>query len=510
MPVLWRTVMDFSDEAVRSGFVEALRSLRSWRILGFSLSQAAFSSLVAVCLGFPAAYLSASFDFPGKRLLGSIFSLPFIVPSILLVLGLAGFFGNSGSLNSALAALGLPRVNFIYGIQGVILAHVFFNFPVAARLISASLRQADPSLKEAASLLGAGKARLFFTISLPEALPGILSGFFLIFLYCFQSFTIILLLGGGPRFSTLEVEIYQAMRLTFQPGAAACYALLELVASLAITVLYSWAARGRSRRPVRLPKRELPRLRGGSAAASVAYLILIALILVGPLASIVIQAASPMRIGVGQRMSFAFYRFARIFSTEGKSVLSAIAITLGVGSCSALAALAFGLVSANAARRSGKGALFLFCAVLPLAVSPIVLSRSFSTFSFVMPPIVGLILFHAILAIPLSAQFIYAGIAKLPSSLEEAAQCLGASPLRSLFTIKLPLIKRSLLAAFFFSFCVSAGDLSGLLSLRLPGIEPITLRIYRLAGAYRFGDACALGALLLLITGIAFAFQEEP
>lgn len=501
--------MDFSSAAVRGGFVEAFFSPRTWRILGFSLAQASLSSVIAVCLGFPAAYLSASFDFPGKKILSAVFSLPFIVPSILLALGLAGFFGNSGSANSILSALGLPRLNFIYGMRGVLLAHAFFNFPVAARLVHASLRQADPSLREAASLLGAGKARLFATISLPEALPGLLSAFFLIFLYCFQSFSIILLLGGGPRFSTLEVEIYQAMRLTFQPGAAACYALLEIASSLAITALYARASRGRARRPARAPKRELPRLSGGGAWASVAYLAIVALVVAGPLLSIIVQAASPESTGGARHAAYAFSRFARILGAEGSGALASIAITLVVGACAALAATAFGLLSANAARRSDKGSFFLFCAVLPLAVSPIVLSRSLSAFGSFLPPLAGLVMFHAILALPLSTQFIYAGLSKLPCSLEEAAQCLGASPLRALVTIKLPLIKRSLVSAFLFSFCVSAGDLSGLLSLRLPGIEPVTLRIYRLAGAYRFGDACALGVILLAATGIAFAFQEE-
>jgi thiamine transport system permease protein len=509
VPVLLRTFLDFSDASVRSGFLEAFASSRSWRILGFSLSQALLSAVIAVCLGFPAAYISASFDFPGKKILSSLFSLPFIVPSILLVLGLAGFFGNAGSVNALLADLGLPRVNFIYGIQGVILAHAFFNFPIAARLISASLRQADPNLKDAAVLLGAGRSRLFFTISLPESLPGLLSAFFLIFLYCFQSFTIILLLGGGPAFSTLEVEIYQAMRLTFRPGAAACYALLEILASLALTCLYAFAVRGQARRTMRSALRGLPRLRGPSAILSGAYLFLISLILGGPLVSILAQAMSVQKKRAGQAAVNAFSRFWRMLTVDSQSVLSAVSITLSVGLCAALAAVVFGLISANAARRSGRPFFFLFCAVIPLAVSPIVLSRSLSILSLFMPPLACLILFHAILALPLSAQFIYSGLAKLPRSLEEAAITLGATPLKALFTIKIPLLKRSLIAAFFFSFCVSASDLSGLLSLRLPGIEPLILRIYRLTGAYRFADACALGVLLLLITGIAFAFQEE-
>src|SRR5690606_16378645 len=95
----------------------------------------------------------------------------------------------------------------------ILLAHVFYNYSVALRLLSAYWQNLPPSLTQAAQMLGASPARAFLTVTLPLLRPAILAAAALVFTFTFTSFGVIVVLGG-PRFATLEVEIYrQAINL---------------------------------------------------------------------------------------------------------------------------------------------------------------------------------------------------------------------------------------------------------------------------------------------------------
>ncbi len=508
IPVLIRLSLDFLEPETIRDFSAGLSSAQNWRIYGFSLGQAALSALLAVLLGFPAAFMSSRWAFPGKRFLRSIFSIPFVLPALLLALGLSGFLGKAGILNRFLSLFGIPSLNFIYGLRGILIAHVIFNFPLAARLIGSALAQAHPGSEEAAALLGAGKVRVFFTIILPEALPGILSAFFLSFLYCFQSFSIVLIFGGGPRFTTLELGIYQAMRLSFQAGDAAALALLELMTGLILAFLYAHFSRGRPLMASLRPKL-LHKAGGWQKGFGILYLGLAAFLILGPLISIIIQAfsAPSLRARFG---SPSLLNFINLFSTSSAaSSWKALGTSILLGLCSASLALCLALI-ANAGPMRRRGPSYaIILSILPLAISPLILSRALKPVLGFLPSFISLCIFHAALALPLASQSIYAGLAKLPGSLEEAALSLGASPLRAWWEIRLPLLKQSIMSAFLFSFCISVGDLSGPLSLAQDGIQPLSLLIARLAGAYRFPQASALGLILLIMTGLAFALVED-
>ncbi|MDA3939726.1 MAG: ABC transporter permease subunit, partial [Spirochaetia bacterium] len=182
------------------------------RIISFTLFQALLSTLFTIILGLPGAWLLATKDFPGKKLLKAVSAVPFVLPSILVVLGFVIFFGNNGFLNKTLMSLtgqSEPVFKILYSLKAIILAHTFYNFPIVLRLVSTLWEKLDPSIANAAMSLGAGKIRLFFTITLPQILPAILASAALVFVFCFTSFAVILVLGGGPAYTTIEVEIYR-------------------------------------------------------------------------------------------------------------------------------------------------------------------------------------------------------------------------------------------------------------------------------------------------------------
>ncbi len=181
--------------------------------MGFTLLQATLSTLASLAVALPGAYLIATYSFKGKRMILALSAIPFVIPSILVVLGFViFFFGNNGFLNRALMTLFQleePPLKILYSFPAIILAHTFYNFPIIMSLVSSYWEHMDENCEAASWTLGANKVRTFFSITLPRLIPAIVSSASLVFLFCFNSFAIILVLGGGPQFTTMEVEIYR-------------------------------------------------------------------------------------------------------------------------------------------------------------------------------------------------------------------------------------------------------------------------------------------------------------
>ena len=143
-----------------------------------------------------------------------------VLPVIIAIFGMVAVHGRQGWLPQLLHGLGLDPGNYLYGLFGILLAHVFFNMPLAARLILLSIESIPESSWRLASQLGMRSSHIFRLLEWPlirGILPGLAS---LIFMLCFTSFTTVLALGGGPKSTTLEVAVYQALRFDFDLATA--------------------------------------------------------------------------------------------------------------------------------------------------------------------------------------------------------------------------------------------------------------------------------------------------
>lgn len=145
-------------------------------IVGFTAYQAALSTVASVAIGLPAAYLLARFEFPGRRTLRSLTIVPFVLPSIMVAVGFVATFGTNGTLNAVLSALGLPRVDLMFTLQAVVIAHAFYNAPLVARVTTAAWESVDASAVETARSLGAGPVRAFYDVVAPQVYPAVLAG----------------------------------------------------------------------------------------------------------------------------------------------------------------------------------------------------------------------------------------------------------------------------------------------------------------------------------------------
>ncbi len=211
------------------------------RSLLFTFYQAALSTLLTLLLGLPAAFLFARYNFHGKSFLRVLTAIPFMLPTVVVAAGFNALLGPHGWVNLGLMDLfHLQSAPIsIMGTLGVILlAHVFYNSTIVIRLVGNALSHLDPRLEQAARTLGANPPAVLNRITFPLLRPSILAAAVLVFIFDFTSFGVILLLGG-PGFSTLEVEIYKQAVQIFNLPLAGLLSLIQFICTLAFSILYS-------------------------------------------------------------------------------------------------------------------------------------------------------------------------------------------------------------------------------------------------------------------------------
>lgn len=212
----------------------------TWRILRFTLYQATLSTGLSILFALPVALaLARQTVFPGRIWIIRLMAVPMGLPVIVGALGLIAIWGRQGFLNTTLTSLGVEQPFSIYGLSGILLAHVFFNLPLATRLLLAGLERIPAEYWRIAASLGMPSRSIFRFIEWPalvKLIPGIAG---LIFMLCATSFTLVLMLGGGPAATTLEVAIYQSLRFDFDPPRAIALSALQIAMTGLLLLLLS-------------------------------------------------------------------------------------------------------------------------------------------------------------------------------------------------------------------------------------------------------------------------------
>ena len=199
--------------------------------LRLSLETTAMALALIVTVGTPAAWLLATRSFRGRSLAITLVELPLVVPPAVAGIGLLAAFGPSGFLGDALAAAGLELV---FQTAGVVVALTFVASPFYIRQAQAAFGALDPSLIEASRTLGAGEARTFARIAVPNALPGLLAGAALAWGRALGEFGATLVFAGSLSgvTQTAPLAIYERFSSDF--GAALALSAVLVAASAAI------------------------------------------------------------------------------------------------------------------------------------------------------------------------------------------------------------------------------------------------------------------------------------
>ncbi|MCV3273039.1 molybdate ABC transporter permease subunit [Roseobacter sinensis] len=213
-----------------------------WRAVSLSLKVSFWATTVSLPLGLWVAYLLARKQFPGKQLLNGLVHLPLVLPPVVTGYLLLVSFGPQAALGSALEAAGLG-VAFRW--TGAALAAAVMAFPLMVRAMRLSIEAVDPRLEEAAATLGASRAWVFLTVTLPLILPGVVAGAILAFAKAMGEFgaTITFVSNIPGQTQTVPTAIYAFLQVPGAETSAWRLVIVSVVIAMAALLLSEWIAR---------------------------------------------------------------------------------------------------------------------------------------------------------------------------------------------------------------------------------------------------------------------------
>ncbi|WP_296824396.1 ABC transporter permease subunit, partial [Sulfurovum sp.] len=214
---------------------------RVYGLLEFTLYQAFLSTLLSLAVGIVLAWsLAHQPDFKGRSVLVALFSSSLVLPTLLVAFGLIGIYGRNGWINQiSIALFDHSFGSYLYGLGGILLAHTYLNASFASRSLLHTFESIPKEKYKLAKSLGFSTFQRFIYVELPALKPTLLSIASTIFLLCFSSFAIVLILGGSPAYNTLEVAIYEAVRIDFDIAMALRLALIQLAVSTLLVIFSS-------------------------------------------------------------------------------------------------------------------------------------------------------------------------------------------------------------------------------------------------------------------------------
>ncbi|AHH94285.1 ABC transporter permease [Kutzneria albida] len=471
------------------GVLDVLTSADTWRLVGFTVGQAAAATAVAVLAGMPLAYVLARCALPGMGLLRVLIVVPFVLPTVVVGLAFRALLPDGGVLS-------------------IVLANAFFNVAVVARTVGGLWAHTDRRAEEAARALGASRWRAFTSVVLPAIAPAIGSAAAVVFLFCATSFGVVLMLGGA-RFRTLETEIYlRTVELFDLPGAAAL-SVLQVAAVLAVLVIGAVARRRREtalalRRSVETARRPV----GGEWAVVAAA----CLVLVGLMVPVIGLVARSLSGGVDGYLALAGQGDSNTLQVPA---LETVQNSLRAATDATLLAMALGVTSAVVLSQVRRGRRVLgealdVALMVPLGVSAVTVGFGYLITLGDLPVLVPLA--QALVITPLIVRTVLPVLRAIDERLRQAAGTLGANPLRVWREVDLALAGRSLVAAAGFGYVVALGEFGATSFLARPDAPTLPVAIGRLIsrpGVLNNQMAYAACVLLMLVTVAAVVVIER-
>ncbi len=532
----------FPDGRLQLGSLRELFSTSYYaRVLWFTFWQATVSTILVLLFAFPGAYVFTRYRFRGKTTLRTISTLPFVLPTVVVANAFLALLGPRSMINSWLMdvlRLDQPPLAFQYTVWAILLAHVFYNYAVALRIISSAWENLGPEYSQAAQMLGASPLRAFREVTLPLLQPAIRAAAVLVFIFCFTSFGVVLILGG-PRYATLEVEIYRQAVNLFNLPVAAALSTLQIIFTFVLMWLYTRTqarqsqalklkSAGAVERPIRTAKDRLLVLGN----------LLFMLLLLGlPLAALVLRS-----VRGAEGFTLRFYQ--ELFVNRQESLffvppVEAIFNSIAFATATVILAVSLGLISAwmlageetnlpaMEARSAEPGFVGRMRAKLqhwldPVLMLPLATSAVTLGFGFILalnkPPlnlrrsVVLVPIAHTLVAMPFVIRSVLPAIRRVNPRLREAAVMLGADATAVRLTIDWPLIRRALLVGAVFAFTISMGEFGATVFIARPQTPTMPVAIYRFLGqpgALNYGQALAMSTLLMLVCAVGFVVIER-
>jgi iron(III) transport system permease protein len=480
------------------------------------------STLATLAIAFPLALIGHRYDFHGKSLLGVLVLAPLILPPFVGAVGVKQMLGVNGALNALLIDIGLmdaalPHDWLANGrFLGIVLMNALHLYPILYMNIAAALANLDPAMEQAAENLGCPPWKRFFRITLPLAMPGVFAGASIVFIWAFTELGVPLVFDFAR---VAPVQIFDGLKgLDKNPIPYALTAILLIVAAGVFAL--SKFVMGRS------PLGTAPRPKGRSnsikvgpwkSAACTLFFAGVFVIASIPHLGVLLLSLAERWYGtvVPEDLTMRHY----VEALGNGLVVPSIQNSLMYAGCATLLAVIIGLSVAWVVVRSDLKSRNLLDAVvmLPLAVPGLVmafgylaLSQEGKAFHFLVgaggSPFLLIVVAYAFRRLPYIVRSAVAGLQQSNPALEEAAKSLGASPLRTLQRVGIPLIGANLAAGSILAFAFAMLEVSDSLILAQQAQHyPITKAIYTLLSTLGNGTelAAALGVWAMVFLSVA-------
>ncbi len=464
------------------------------QVIYFSLLQATLSTLLSVGIGLFVARSFARFgNFPLRSLILGLFGLPLVVPAVVAVLGIVSVYGSQGWL---------PLGSSLYGLNGILLAHLFFNLPLSVRLLLPIWDTIPQQHWRLSSQLNMSHWQQWKHIEWPalrESLPGVST---LVFMLCLTSFAVVLTLGGGPKSTTLEVAIYQSLRFDFDPQQAVVLALLQLGLSVTLAII---AAKLSSLPDVEAHLNLHSTIIPSGNKTLYLVIIMTAIIFVGtPLLAMIIDAAQGPIIQVLQ--DYSLWRAAGFSILIGISA-AAIAVILGWLLLSASAEMSYSGNKRLAQWLELSGSVIYV--VPPLVIGTglfILLSQHVNVFEWA---ILIVILINGIMGLPFVIRTLGPAMRQHTQRYQRLSQSLDVSGWQRFKQIDLPLLRKPLGLSAALVTALSMGDLGVIALFGSPETATLPLLLYQRLSAYQMPQAAVIAVFLLASCLLAFWLIER-
>jgi thiamine transport system permease protein len=482
----------------------AVLSPRIIKLLKFTLFQATLSTVFSIIIGIILAWsLSHQQKFPFRTLLIALFSSSLVLPTIIVVLGLITILGRNGWLNHmSLFVFHHSFEGFLYGLSGILIAHVYLNASYAARSLLHSFESIPKEKYKLAKSLGFSTCKRFYYIEWPAIKATVFSVSSIIFLLCFTSFAIVLILGGNPSYNTLEVAIYEAVKLDFDISFALELAFLQL--SISVVLVFVSSNLKTDITNIKTGSEVIPWVESFRIRAIQKIVIFIfGLFFLLPLLAIAVDG-----IGANYVRILSSHIFIKSFDTS-----------IIIATISSLITVIFTLLLSGAKRNFAlKSRLFdsklgkileiliSFSGTLYLAIPSLVLGLGFFLLSqkFLAPlsfwATFALLSANVLMSLPFSLSVIYPAMLKTATRYDKLCFSLGIGGIKRFIYCEWPFLRESIGYVIALSFCLSLGDL-GIISLfGSQNFSTLPWYLYELMGSYKNSDASGVALILLSLT----------
>ncbi len=483
-----------------SSFFDFLRDEYVLYVVKFSFFQAFLSSILSVFFAIFLALALYRRNFFGKQYLLTLFNISFVMPVLIAVFGIVAIYGNSGLINSFFE----KNIFNIYGLSGILLAHLFFNIPLSAKIFYENLSLIDTHQHKISTQLGLNAWQKFFYLEFPVLKQVLFHVLSLVFVLCFTSFAIVLALGGGATYTTIEVAIYQAIKYDYDLSMAGFLSILQVVICVILALITHKFSKNIINKSF-YDKNCTIFIDSKSLKILDFFIIFLSILLIiPPLIAIFFQ---------GLNANF----FENLCSLD---LLKALKNSLSIAFFSSIMSIIFGIFIVNSSREykmqnqykkaslmENLGSIILIIPSIVVSTGAFILLNSYiNVFKYAFYFVV---LINSLLALP----FIIASLSQAFFSIEQEYQnlckSLGIYGLNKFFLVEFRALKKPILSAFGLSFILSFGDLSVISLFGSNDFKTLPLLLYEQMGSYQMQKASMSALVLLIISLFSYVFIQN-